>query len=150
MTTRGQLKWVALSAVGAWVAYKLISRAHYHLSWHRVGRLSAIFVYPLKSAAANSVTQAAVTSCGLRAPDGLIDRCARTSIAASLDAYRRLLIVTADERRYVTARKCGRMVLIRVAYDERMITLSLDGTQVDAFTFNLDQVVATGDVQTCL
>ncbi len=76
MATRGQLKWVAVSAACAWVAYKLIARVHRHLQWHRVGRVSAIFVYPLKSGAANSVEHATITSCGLRAPDGLVDRCA--------------------------------------------------------------------------
>ncbi len=72
------------------------------------------------------------------------------TIAASVDSHRRLLIVTAADRRFVTARKCSRMILIRVAHEERTITLSLGDTGVDALTFNLDQVVATGDVHTCL
>jgi hypothetical protein len=61
---------------------------------------------------------------------------------------RNFLIVNAAARRYMTARQCGRMILIQLKRDKQTITLSLDdGNDV---LVNLDDVVADGDIHTCL
>jgi hypothetical protein len=79
MSTNKNINWkvTAASIVGAYVVYRGIKYALSKLNekpWMSVGKLTSIYVYPLKSGHPIEVQHAQATLLGLKMDNGLADR----------------------------------------------------------------------------
>jgi uncharacterized protein YcbX len=148
MLTRHELQWLAASAACAWATYNVLEYVHRRLCWYRIGHVSAIHVYPLKSGSAQSVTHAIVTRLGVRAPDGLVDRSVKGVGFQTTTWSRHFLLVDANSRHFITARQYSSIVLVRLAQRGRAVTMSIADDR-DDISVKIDDVVARGEVHTC-
>uniref|UniRef100_A0A336KM92 CSON012457 protein n=1 Tax=Culicoides sonorensis TaxID=179676 RepID=A0A336KM92_CULSO len=115
----------AAVAGGGYFYYQNRTNCFFNQKWEKIGRISHLYIYPVKSCSHIEVSQIQATQMGATLENNLGDR---------------VFMVINENKELCTARSFPRLVLIKPSYDENYNTLILSANGFSDYQIDLDML----------